>query len=303
MEQKLLTEVVRPVSSVWGTRSSIGARGDPSRSNSRHIGIFMRKLISATAGALLFALGCSTAQAACNISDAQLEEAILAKPELRNPQNRYLVHDLRALRDAAYLLWNYGLENDCERLVGNIRQLIAAPFMGRLGTSDEDATEQQLAAGEPQWHRLGKAQGQRGTEDEGALISINDLDPGLLVNEIVGAEVRTSDDKIVGEVRNVVIGTRDRQDYVIVASGGFFVPGKESLVVPLRYLFVDQKRKSFFLRISNTQVKAVPLMPDDEYRWLTDQRWREANDAIFKTLIPDTIPSQSDVLPAVGGTK
>jgi hypothetical protein len=125
----------------------------------------------------------------------------------------------------------------------------------------------------------------------------------LLVNEIVGAEVRTSDDKIVGEVRNVVIGTKDRQDYVIVASGGFFVPGKESLVVPLRYLFVDQKRKSFFLRISDTQVKAVPLMPDDEYRWLTDQRWREANDAIFKTLIPDTIPSQSDVLPAVGGTK
>jgi hypothetical protein len=263
----------------------------------------MRILVSATAVALLFALGCNTAQAACNISDAQLEEAILAKPELRNPQNRYLVHDLRSLRDAAYLLWNYGLEDDCERLVGNIRQLIAAPFMGRLGTSDEDEAEQQLAAGEPQWHRLGQAKGHRGAADEEALISINDLDPGLLVNEIVGAEVRTSDDKIVGEVRNVVIGTKDRQDYVIVASGGFFVPGKESLVVPLRYLFVDQKRKSFFLRISDTQVKAVPLMPDDEYRWLTDQRWREANDAIFKTLIPDTIPSQSDVLPAVGGTK
>jgi hypothetical protein len=263
----------------------------------------MNILKSAAVGALLFALGCSTAMAACNISDAQLEEAILAKPELRNPQNRYLVHDLRSLRDAAYLLWNYGLEDDCERLIGNIRQLIAAPFMGRLGTSDEDEAEQQLAAGEPQWHRLGQAKGHRGAADEEALISINDLDPGLLVNEIVGAEVRTSDDKIVGEVRNVVIGTKDQQDYVIVASGGFFVPGKESLVVPLRYLFVDQKRKSFFLRISNTQVKAVPLMPDQDYQWLSDPQWREANDAIFKTLIPDPVSSQSAEMQAGEGTK
>jgi hypothetical protein len=260
----------------------------------------MTSMKSAAFGALLLACGSSPALAACNISDAQLEEAILQKPELRDPQNRYLVHDLRALRDAAFLLWSYGLESGCERLLGNIRELIAAPSMGKLGTSDEDAADQQLAAGEPQWQRLGQIKGTRGTPHEGALISINDLDPGLLANEILGAEVRTSDDKIVGEVRNVIIGTKDRQDYVIVASGGFFVPGKKSLVVPLRYLFIDQKRKSFFLRISNAQVKAVPLMPDQRYLWLTDKKWRETNDAIFKSLIPDPAPNQSDSKPAAG---
>ncbi|MBF2716505.1 PRC-barrel domain-containing protein [Agrobacterium vitis] len=247
---------------------------------------------SAAAGALLLALCGTPALAACNISDARLEEAILEKPEFRDPQNRYLVHDLRKLRDAAFLLWNYGLEKDCERLLGNIRELIASPFMARLGTNDEDATDQQLAAGEPQWHRLGQVKGSRGTANEGALISINDLDPGLLVNEIVGAEVRTADDKIVGEVRNVVIGTRDRQDYAIVAAGGFFVPGKDSLVVPLRYLLVDRERKSFFLRISNAQVKAVPLMPDQDYQWLTDETWRKTNDAIFESLIAGPGPDQ-----------
>lgn len=244
----------------------------------------MQPIISAAAVALLVALGTSPAAAACNISDAQLEEAILEKPELRDPQNRYLVLDLRTLRDAAYLLWNYGLAEDCERLLANIRELIASPAMGRLGTNDEDAADQQLAAGEPQRHRLGQIDGNRGAPNEGVLISINDLDPGLLVDEIVGAEVRTSDDMIVGEVRNVIIGTKDRWDYVIVASGGFFVPGKDSIVVPLRYLFVDQERQSFFLRISNTQVKAVPLMPDQEYRWLTDEKWRATNDAIFRSL-------------------
>lgn len=252
---------------------------------------------SAAAAALFLALGSSAAMAACNISDAKLEEAILEKPELRDPENRYLVLDLRTLRDAAYLLWAYGLEDDCERLVGNIRELIATPAMGRLGTNDEDAADQQLAAGEPQWHRLGKVEGSRGAPNEGALISINDLDPGLLVDEIVGAEVRTSDDMIVGEVRNVIIGTKDRWDYVIVASGGFFVPGRDSIVVPLRYLVIDQQRKSFFLRISNAQVKAVPLMPDQDYLWLTDDDWRATNDAIFRSLLSDQ-SNQSDPVPA-----
>lgn len=257
------------------------------------------KIAHATAAAaLLLALSGSPAIAACNISDAQLEEAILEKPELRDPQNRHLVLDLRALRDAAYLLWAYGLEEDCERLIGNIRELIAAPAMGKLGTNDEDAADQQLVAGEPQWHRLGRIEGSRGDPGEEALISINDLDPGLLVDEIVGAEVRTSDDMIVGEVRNVIIGTKDRWDYVIVASGGFFVPGKDSIVVPLRYLVIDQERKSFFLRISNAQLNAVPLMPDQDYQWLTDESWRARNDAIFRSLIPDPALDEKASMPA-----
>lgn len=245
----------------------------------------MKLWISSAAIALLCVYGATPAVAACNISDAQLEEAILEKPELRDPENRYLVLDLRTMRDAAYLLWTYGLEDDCERLLGNIRELIASPSMGGLGANDEDAADQQLAAGEPQWHRLGRIQGSRGTPGEATLIDINDLDPGLLVSEIIGAEVRTSDDKIVGEVRNVIIGTSDRWDYVVVASGGFFVPGKDSLVVPLRYLVVDEQRKSFFLRISQTQVSEVPLMPDQDYLWLTDEQWREDNDAIFRNLV------------------
>ncbi|MFN4205431.1 MAG: PRC-barrel domain-containing protein [Agrobacterium albertimagni] len=263
----------------------------------------MTRLRSIAAGAFLLAMSPHASWAACNISDAQLEEAVLENAELRAPQNRYLVHDLRALRDAAFLLWNYGLEEDCERLVGNIKELIAAPLMGSLGTNDEDEADQQLAAGEPQWHRLGQNKGTRGEPGEDALVSINDLDPGLLASEIIGAEVRTSNDMIVGEVRNVVIGTKDRWDYVIVASDGFFVAGKNSLVVPLRYLVIDQKRKSFFLRISNDQVKAVPLMPDQDYNWLADETWRATNDAIFQSLIPDVAENTAQPLPTEGSAE
>ncbi|MGF7158410.1 sporulation protein YlmC with PRC-barrel domain [Rhodoligotrophos appendicifer] len=239
--------------------------------------------------ALFGALGFGPAMAYCNISDAKLEEAILKKPEFRDPANRHLVRDLRTLRDAAFLLWSYGLADDCERLIGNIRQLIAAPAMGQLGSTDEDEADQQIAAGEPQNHSGGQTRGNRGAANEQPLIDINELGPGLLVDEIVGAEVRSSDDKIVGEVRNVVIGTKDRWDYAIIASGGFFIAGKDSIVVPLRYLQVNQQRNSFFLRISSAQVKTVPLMPDQNYLWLKDEDWRATNDAIFRSLVPDPI--------------
>jgi hypothetical protein len=28
-------------------------------------------------------------------------------------------------------------------------------------------------------------------------------------------------------------------------------------------------------------MRAVPLMPDQDYSWLSDQKWRTRNDAIF----------------------
>ena len=241
--------------------------------------------------AFLFALGAGPAFATCNISDAQLEEAVLENPVLRDPQNRHLVRDLRTLRDAAFLLWSYGLHDDCERVLGNIRQLIAAPAMGQLGGNDEDEADEQIAAGEPQTRQGGETLGNRDAPGARPLIDINELGPGLRVDEIVGSEVRSADDKIVGEVRNVIIGTRDRWDYVIIASGGFFIPGKDSIVVPLRYLQVNEERNSFFLRIPSAEVKTVPLMPDQDYLWLADEDWRATNDAIFQSLIPDPAPA------------
>jgi hypothetical protein len=108
-----------------------------------------------------------------------------------------------------------------------------------------------------------------------------ELEPGLRADEIIGSEVRSSDDKIVGEVRNIVFATKDRRDYAIVAAGGFFTPGKDSIVVPIRSLRVSQKRDSFFLPLLEAQVKTVPLMPDQDYKWLSDHAWRTRNDALF----------------------
>src|SRR5687768_425218 len=230
--------------------------------------------------ALLSGLSIRPAMADCQIADARLEEAILRKPELRGRANRPLVRRRRSLRDAAFTLWSYGRHDDCERLLANIRELLSGPLMSTLGDNDEEAAEKQIGAREPKVRR-GATEGHRNDRGAKPLVNINELAPGLRADQIIGAEVRSADDKIVGEVRNIVFGTKDRRDYAIVASGGFFTPGKASIVVPIRFLKVSQERDSFFLPMPDTQVKAIPPMPDQNYKWLSDDAWRARNDALF----------------------
>jgi hypothetical protein len=59
------------------------------------------------------------------------------------------------------------------------------------------------------------------------------------------------------------------------------VPGKDSIVVPIRFLRVSQERETFYLPITEAQVRAVPLMPDRDYDWLSDEAWRTKNDVLF----------------------
>jgi sporulation protein YlmC with PRC-barrel domain len=231
--------------------------------------------------ALLGAFGITEVMAECQIGDAKLEEAILQNPKLRGPANSQSVRALRSLRDAAFTLWSYGRNDDCERLLDNIRELISGPSMSSLGGNDEEDAEKQMSAEEPKAQR-GAAAGRRNKKGAKPLISIDRIAPGLRADEIIGAEVRSSDDRIVGEVRNIVFEMKDGRDYAIVASGGFFKPGKDSIVVPIRSLKVTQERDSFFLPIAHAEVKTVPLMPDQDYKWLSDVVWRNRNDALFR---------------------
>jgi PRC-barrel domain len=240
-------------------------------------------MINAARIILAVALGpCSVAAAlaGCQIGDAKLEEAILHNPKLRGPANSSSVRDLRSLRDAAFTLWSYGRDADCERILDNIRELISGPSMTTLGGNDEEDAEKQMSAEVPKVQR-GAAVGRRERKGAKPLISIDSIAPGLRTDEIIGAEVRSSDDKIVGEVRNIVFGMKDGRDYAIVASGGFFTPGKDSIVVPIRSFKVSQERDSFFLSVPHDEMKKIPLMPDQHYKWLSDRAWRKRNDALF----------------------
>ena len=127
----------------------------------------------------------------------------------------------------------------------------------------------------------GAVTGNRNNINAAPLTKIAEMVPLMRADEIMGAEVRTSDDKIVGEVRNIIIGTEGRRDYAIVATGGFFVPGKDSIVVALRNLRVSRERNSFYLALTKADLADVPLMPDNNYEWLSDDVWLARNNSRF----------------------
>jgi hypothetical protein len=152
--------------------------------------------------------------------------------------------------------------------------------MTSLGDSDEDNAEKQMDAREPQAQRGGTL-GHRSDKNAQPLVSIEELSPALRTDEIVGAEVRSSNDKIIGEVRSIIFDFNNHRDYAIVASGGFFTPGNKSIAVPVRSLKVSQNRDSYFVPMPDFEVKKVPLMPDNGYQWLSDAAWRARNDELF----------------------
>ena len=63
-------------------------------------------------------------------------------------------------------------------------------------------------------------------------VSADQIRPGLRADEIIGAEVRTADDKIVGEVRNIVLATENCRNYAVVASAGFSFPARTASSFP-----------------------------------------------------------------------
>jgi hypothetical protein len=131
-------------------------------------------------------LSVTEAVAGCQISDGKLEEAVLNKQEFRGPANRQKVRDLRSLRDAAFTLWSYGLDTECEHLVATIHELVTGPPMGNLGGNDEEDADKQIAARE---HKVRRETAIGHRDDKGAkpLIDINALPLGLRMDDMIGA--------------------------------------------------------------------------------------------------------------------
>lgn len=73
------------------------------------------------------------------IADAKLEEAILWKPDLRGRQT---VRDLRSSRNVEFAIRSDRRHEACERLLANVRELLATPSIGALVGNGEEADEQ-----------------------------------------------------------------------------------------------------------------------------------------------------------------
>ena len=122
------------------------------------------------------------------------------------------------------------------------------------------------------------------------LIDIASLSPGKLRADIQILGVRKSAQRgtrprIIVEVRNILFGTQDRQDYPIVSAPAHYIhgPGAGQLTRPdssPRVLAEGPPTAPLPTRSPREGERAnVPLVPDHDYLWLSDADWRCAQHA------------------------
>ncbi|WP_156387628.1 hypothetical protein [Methylobacterium sp. Leaf399] len=82
-------------------------------------------------------------------------------------------------------------------------------------------------------------------------------------------------------VRNAVFAPTGRRIDAVMDSGGFFSPGEEGIVVPIRALKVSHERDSVIPPFFRAEVRGIPPMADRDYKWPSNDAWRARKDALF----------------------
>ncbi|MBC7905773.1 MAG: PRC-barrel domain-containing protein [Rhodospirillaceae bacterium] len=134
------------------------------------------------------------------------------------------------------------------------------------GQSAAPPTPQQQAQSQGATPGQGQKQaGQGGSEPQlmiGRTITTTMMAPVLARSgQITGAEVRTQDGKVVGEVDQVMIDTSHGQvAYALLARGGFLGIGEDWVPVPLEALSWTPEQQTLTIAANEKQVNQIPVL-------------------------------------------
>jgi sporulation protein YlmC with PRC-barrel domain len=121
-------------------------------------------------------------------------------------------------------------------------------------------------------------------------------------SQIIGTPVRNPEGRRIGEIHELVLGSR-RGDiaYAIVSFGGIMGVGKTFHPVPWVSLQVRANGRYYVLNADRATIRAAPSF--DMGRWpdLADQRWRDAVDAYWARMVGQAPGLDNDPLTAPSG--
>lgn len=136
------------------------------------------------------------------------------------------------------------------------------------GQSSPSQQQQQQQQAQSQGAKPGQAQkqaGQGGSEPQlmiGRTITTTMMAPVLARSgQITGAEVRTQDGKVVGEIDQVMIDTSHGQvAYALLARGGFLGIGEDWVPVPVEALSWTPEQQTLTVAANEKQVNQIPVL-------------------------------------------
>lgn len=233
----------------------------------------------------------------CQVINQQIEQQMASNPDMRAQYRGEVMRDLRSLRDAAQTLAAYGQTEACQSLADAIHEITQNPqrddqAMPRSGSGQTASGNQQQAANQAgtqqQTSQTQRAQGQqqsgqamRGEPTYERAQKVTGMQGQLRAENILGSDVRGTDDESIGEIDDVVLASDGQPTYAVVTYGGFLGLGEEALAVPFKMLRVSQNDDVYYLPLTEADLEEAPRFERGNFEWTEDDQWRAQNDDYF----------------------
>lgn len=164
-------------------------------------------------------------------------------------------------------------------LASAIAMALSGAAIGQQQTTEPMATQDKPAK---EWSKTGQ-QAQPAdpakAEEMAAMETANPYD--LRASDIIGREVKNSQDDDIGEVDDLIITKSDNVVKAVIAVGGFLGIGEKLVAVPYNELQVSPDRDYVMYEATKDQLKSQPEFnyKEGEMRWMTGeegQRYRDS---------------------------
>lgn len=213
----------------------------------------------------------------CQVINQQIEQQMASNPDMRAQYKGEVMRDLRSLRDAAQTLAAYGQTEACQGLADAIHAITQNPQRNQTMRGNQ----QQAANQARTQQRSGQAM--RGLPTYGQAQKVTDMQGQLRAENILGSDVRGTDDESIGEIDDVVLASDGRPTYAVVTYGGFLGLGEEASAVPFKMLRVSQNDDVYYLPLTEADLEEAPRFERGNFEWTENDQWRAQNDGYFES--------------------
>lgn len=186
--------------------------------------------------------------------------------------------DFRQLREAARVFANNGNLDGCLMIIDEMRDLYAErrEAMEEAAEAREEAREDAAEASED------AAESEEEMAETERLAQAMPLDhlAGLVrAEQIIGVEVRNTQDEYLGEIDSIVLNPAENQiAYLLMAHGGFIGIGEDWIPVRWSDLRVTAEGDVFVLDIPEEALENAPTIDSDAFNTTSEVTWDEEVD-------------------------
>jgi len=185
--------------------------------------------------------------------------------------------DLAVLRRAALVFARHDKDGACGHVVDGLKELAvkyekeSMAAARKMKKSDAGASEERrrefLADAKP----------------------VAEMDHGLRLDVLIGADVRSPKDERLGEIEDIV-SSNGKLTHVLVAHGGFLGIGQDLVAIPWKHLRIAVKRgkdgdvdeRTFVLNMTKAQFETAPTLKRGDSKLLRDETWQKRNDGYYQ---------------------